>query len=399
MKRLELDILFWASRAALIFLLPPFISDINLYQEYARQVIEGGRWPYLHFHFEYPPLAFPFVLIPGLALKLVGLASTEAFRAVFGLLLLPLDFLVFRRLRSSPPFSGAGFTYVLLTAAMGLLIFDRYDLAVGFMLALPFLGKGEIVSDRRFGIAFGLGGALKLVPLTLAPVTLFGWSGWGKRETWLRFLKYSLLVALPILLSCALAYWLGNGKISFLSHHTGRGVQVESLVGSAVIAAEAFFGMARAGIVTNFGGQHLGAGEVPVLVSRILFYGSLLLSYLGLFWQRRRYGAIAACWIVISGFVTFGYVLSPQFLLWLIPLGLLAAAEVGTGRRRVAWLALLTVAVALTGVHFRFYWSYINMSHLSVAAVLARNLALVALWGASWAWMRRPEFVKTNEIK
>lgn len=399
MRRLELDILFWASRAALIFLLPPFISDINLYQEYAKQVIEGGRWPYLHFHFEYPPLAFPFIMIPGFALKLLGLAGTEAFRAVFGLLLLPLDYLVFRGLRSRQPFAGAGFTYVLLTAAMGLLIFDRYDLAVGFVLALPFLGKRDVVSDLRFGLAYGLGGALKLVPLTVAPVPLLGWSGWGRRETWLRFLKYSLWVALPITLSCALAYWLGSGKISFLSHHTGRGVQVESVVGSLVIAAEAFFGLARAGIATNFGGQHLGAGEGPVLVSRILFYGSLLLSYLGLWFQRRRYGALAGTWLVISGFVTFGYVLSPQFLLWLIPLGLLAAGEVGAGRRRVAWLALLTAAVALTGVHFRFYWSYVNMNNLSVAAVLARNLALVALWVASWAWMRRPEDFKSNEIK
>lgn len=386
MRRLELELLFWASRAALIFLLPPFISDVGLYWDYAKNVLEDGHWPYRHFHFEYPPLAFPLLLLPGLATKLLGFVSTEAYRMAFGLLLLPFDYYLFRSFKLRPPFPGAGFAYVLLVCAMGLLAYDRFDLTVGFVLAFPFLAPS--VSDRRFAASFGLGGALKLVPLSLAPLPLLQWEGWGRGTTWLRFAKYSALVALPVFLSCGLAWYLSGGKISFLEHHTGRGVQVESLVGSLVMAAQAFLGLLDAGVKTNFGGQHLGESAGAVGASRVLFYGSLLFTYAFLWWERKRYGTLASCWLVISGFVTFGYVLSPQFLLWLIPLGLLAAGEVPAGWKRGIWVGLFALAVALTGVHFRFYWSYVNLNHLSVAAVVGRNLALAALWGLSWAWLR-----------
>lgn len=386
MRRLELELLFWASRAALIFILPPFISDVGLYEEYAKKVLIEGHWPYKHFHFEYPPLAFPLLLVPGVVTRLLGLVGTEYFRMAFGLLLLPFDYYLFRSFKLRPPFPGAGFAYVLLVCAMGLLAYDRFDLTVGFVLAFPFLA--QLPSDRRFGISFGLGGALKLVPLSLAPLPLLRWEGWGRGATWLRFLKYSLWVVVPVFLSCALAWLLSGGKVAFLAHHTGRGVQIESFVGSLVMAAQAFFALLDAGVRTNFGGQHLGESAGAVGASRVLFYGSLVFTYAFLWWERRRYGTLASAWLVISGFVTFGYVLSPQFLLWLIPLGLLAAGEVPAGWRRGVWISLFGAAVALTGVHFRYYWSYVNLNHLSVAAVVGRNLALAALWALSWKWLK-----------
>lgn len=388
MRRLELEILFWASRAALIFLLSPHISDIGLYHDYGRNLIEGGRWPYLDFPFEYPPLAYPFALLPAAAVKLLGLSGGEAFRVFFGFMLLPFDYWLFRSFAKVPPFRGAAFAYVLLTLAMGLLAYDRFDLAVGFLLAFPFLKK-QPPSDRRLGVSLGLGGALKLVPLSLAPVPLLFWREWGSGATWRRFAVFFLLVAGPVAACCALAFYLGNGHISFLSHHTGRGVQVESLVGSIVIALQTFFGAAQAGIKTNFGGQHLGESAGAVGASRALFYGSLLFSYFFLWWERRRHDALTGSWLVISGFVTFGYVLSPQFLLWLIPLGLLAAGRVPAGWKRGIWLGVFGLVVALTGVHFRWYWDYINMHYLSVAGLLGRNLLLAGLWGLSWFWLRR----------
>lgn len=87
-------------------------------------------------------------------------------------------------------------------------------------------------------------------------------------------------------------------------------------------------------------------------------------------------------------FVAFGYVLSPQFLLWLVPIGLCAAARVPPGPRRRFWLTLFGAATCLTGVHFRFYWDYANVHGGAVAVVLARNFLLVALWALSWRWMR-----------
>jgi hypothetical protein len=76
-------------------------------------------------------------------------------------------------------------------------------------------------------------------------------------------------------------------------------------------------------------------------------------------------------------------VLSPQFLLWLIPL-----VPLVRGRRGVAASALLTTALVLTQVWFpRSYFDYVG-SFDDAGVVLARNLTLIALLGVL-AWPDR----------
>jgi hypothetical protein len=388
-RRRELDILYVATRAAVLFLLPLYISDTGLYQEYARRLLEGHQLPYAHWDFEYPPLAYPLMLVPGWLADTLGLRATESYRLLFGFLLLPFDFLLYRAFLRRPPFGGAAFAYVLLTTAMGLLLFDRFDIAVGFLAAWPFLA-GDEAPDLRFSLSWGLGGALKLVPLLLAPARLLDWAGpWRERAP--RLFRFVAVVALPTAVSVALAALLAHGKVSFLSRNADRGVQIESLLGSGVMFVQAFTNLVKVSVDWNFGAQHLGPLKGLVPASRALFYGMLAATYFQLWAEKRSRGSLAAAWLLLSGFVTFGYVLSPQFLLWLIPLGLCAAARVPEGARRSAWVAVFAAAVALTGVHFRFYWDYVNLHPWSVAMVLTRNLLLLALWGLSWAWMSAPE--------
>jgi hypothetical protein len=67
-------------------------------------------------------------------------------------------------------------------------------------------------------------------------------------------------------------------------------------------------------------------------------------------------------------------VLSPQFLLWLIPL-----VPLVRGRRGLAATGILAAALVLTQVWFPGrYWSYADRFHLS-GVVLARDLVLVLL--------------------
>lgn len=233
----------------------------------------------------------------------------------------------------------------------------------------------------------GLGGALKLVPLFLVPTQFLG----GEKVRPARLLLFGLVAAFPVGLSCLVIFFLTGGEVSFLAHHAQRGVQIESLLASVVYFAQTYFSVFQIPINTNFGAQHMG--EVPGLVplSRGLLWGSVLFTYLLLWWNRRRWDALSGSWMVISGFVTFGYVLSPQFLLWLAPLGVCAAERVDP-RRRLAWLGLLLAVMALTGAHFRYYWDYVNLFRLATAMVLLRNLLLVALWCLSWRWMGRRAF-------
>ena len=75
--------------------------------------------------------------------------------------------------------------------------------------------------------------------------------------------------------------------------------------------------------------------------------------------------------------------LSPQYLIWLVPL-----VPLVRGRRGVAALVALTAALVLTQVWFPFrYWAYVGKFHLA-GVVLARDLVLVALV-AVLAWPAR----------
>lgn len=381
LPRRELDVFYVATRAALLFLVPLFISDLPLYLQYARNLIPGGRFPYAHFDFEYPPLAYPLMAIPAWLHDLLGLRDDQSYRTLFGLTLLPFDFLLFRGFLRKPPFAGAALAYLLLTGAMGLLLFDRFDLAVGFLIAWPFLGAA---TDARFAWSWGLGGALKLVPLLLAPARLLDDGAFSRP----RLVRFGAVVGAPLAVACAGAFLAAHGKISFLSHHAGRGVQIESLLGSLVMAARAFFGFRGGEVEWNFGAQHLAPVPGMVAASRALFGGSLAFTYAGLWAFPRRRDSLVGAWLLILAFVAFGYVLSPQFLLWLIPLALCAAGRVPAGWRRGLWLGLFGLAVAATGLHFRHYWDYVNLAPASVLLVLVRNGCLVLSWCLSWAWMQ-----------
>ena len=87
---------------------------------------------------------------------------------------------------------------------------------------------------------------------------------------------------------------------------------------------------------------------------------------------RSRASAAAVC-----AFVAFGKVLSPQFLIWLIPL-----VPLVRGRRGVAASALLAVALVLTQLWFPFrYWELVlHFGTLESWLVLVRDLVLVALF-------------------
>jgi hypothetical protein len=90
--------------------------------------------------------------------------------------------------------------------------------------------------------------------------------------------------------------------------------------------------------------------------------------------------------LALCAFVALGKVLSPQFLIWLIPL-----VPLVRGRRGLAAGGVLGLALVLTQLWFPFhYWSLaLHFRALPSYLVLARDLMLVALL-AVLVWPDRP---------
>jgi hypothetical protein len=169
-----------------------------------------------------------------------------------------------------------------------------------------------------------------------------------------------------------------HGLWSSLSGQASRPLQIESL-GAAIATT---FGHPR--VVTTHGSQNLvGHGGVAsaFAVLQVATLGALWIAFArGPSTRERFLRYAAAC---VCAFIVFGRVLSPQFLLWLIPL-----VPLVRGRRGLTATVLLTAALVLTQVWFpRRYFDYVDSFHLAWV-VLLRDLVLVALLGVL-AWPPR----------
>jgi hypothetical protein len=112
-------------------------------------------------------------------------------------------------------------------------------------------------------------------------------------------------------------------------------------------------------------------------VSTVLQLGALAAIWI---WHARgpatRDRLLVASAAAVCAFVAFGKVLSPQFLIWLIPL-----VPLVRGRRGLEASALLGVALVLTQLWFPFrYWELaLDFDTAASWLVLARDLVLVGL--------------------
>jgi hypothetical protein len=91
--------------------------------------------------------------------------------------------------------------------------------------------------------------------------------------------------------------------------------------------------------------------------------------------QRSREELVRFACAAVVAFIALGKVLSPQFLIWLIPLVPLV--------RRWTAAVLFIASLVLTQVWFpQHYFDYVAFDETMSWVVLARDLALVALLGA-----------------
>jgi hypothetical protein len=175
-----------------------------------------------------------------------------------------------------------------------------------------------------------------------------------------------------------------RGLLYVLTFHGRRPLQIESLLASGHLLAHAA-GFGRLTVTNSYGSQGvLGPGtNVLAMLSPGLLFGGIAFLYV-LAWRRRQH--LRDCptdlplvlLAMVLVLVCASKVLSPQFLVWTLPLVALVMA--GGGRRRIAvGLGLLAVTL-LTQVGFpRYYWDLVALHRGPIVLLVVRNLALLAL--------------------
>ena len=183
----------------------------------------------------------------------------------------------------------------------------------------------------------------------------------------------ALLVALLVPAAVALAMSPG-GAVDAVSYHLERPVQIESLPASGLLLLDEL-GLGAADGTKSHRSDGLEHPAADALTFACL---ALMLGLIAALAARTRGGGrelVLGSLAAVAAFAALGKVLSPQYMLWLVPLGALA----------LAWrLHLLAGAVAaaavLTQLEFPArYFDLVDREPFPVAVIAVRNLVLLAI--------------------
>jgi Glycosyltransferase family 87 len=325
-----------------------------------------GQVPYRDFPVEYPPAALPVFLLPAL--------GDRDYRSGFEGLMAGLGVaLVLLVVASGAPKSALFVAVAPLL--LGSVVLTRFDLwpAMLTAAALALLLAGRF----RFALGvLGLAAAAKIYPAVLAPVVLAHvWRTRGRREALLCggvFVGVIAAIVLPFAVISPGGVW------DSVWVQAGRPLQIESLGAGVLLAAHQLFGLDLT-MESSHGSQNLagGAADTLAVLSTVLQIAAVVAVWV---WYARGPAdpgrLLRACAAALCAFIAFGKVLSPQFLIWLIPL-----VPLVRGRRGLLASGVLAAALVLTQLWFPYrYWELaLEFDAAASWLVLVRDLALVGL--------------------
>ena len=336
---------------------------------------------------EYPLPAVPVVAVPWLAARVLGVDYGPMLMTAAVLTDLTFAVLLARLGRSRLAVWG----WVVAIPLLGTTSFARFDLLPGILCGVAVL---LMVGHPRVAAACAaVATAVKLWPVLVLPGLLA--VARPRRGATVVVLAVGGALALG---SVAAAGWAR--LFSPLSFQAERGLQIESV--AATPAMLAWWLVPERWQVAYVQASHAyeidGAGVgllVTVSTLATLVYVVLLAAACWWLWRfRDRVGPGLAVWFMlaaVTGFTVVGKVLSPQYLIWLLPIAL-AGLAVADSRVLRSWVAGLLVAAGLT--HAVFPVGYIEITTrtdqvwLPVLLLAVRNVVMVWLLGvaASSVW-------------
>jgi hypothetical protein len=235
----------------------------------------------------------------------------------------------------------------------------RFDLVPAlFVLAAVFArDRGR---SATWSALLSIGVVVKAFPLFLYPALLRG----ERRRR-----RVVVAGAIPMLLCAGAVIVMGDEFGSAITYHTQRALQVESL-GAAPFEIAHVLGASGVTSTVGHGGFEISASGATAVRWVSVGVGAALYLWLVIAgWRSRATNLELACGL-LAVLVVFAPVLSPQFLLWILPV---SACAYGLGRENVVLLA----ALVLTQIELQHYDGVDGLQANFVWPLAARNLMLL----------------------
>ncbi len=339
------------------------------------QAIKGGDLPYRDQRIEYPPLSVPVLIAPVYVDD-----STQGFVDGFMWEMLTFDLGIVVLIALALPgdtkrvLSAIGIYTVGVVTLSGVVLdrslidygplaLQRFDLVPTFFVLAAVLARDRGRS-ATWSALLSVGVAIKAFPIFLYPALLR-----GERN----LQRVIVAGAIPLLLSAAAVILTGDEFGSAVGYHTERTLQVESLGASAFEVAHV---LGASGISTGVGhgGFEISASGATAARWILVVIGAA--GYLWLVWAgwRSKASNLQLVTALLAVLVVFAPVLSPQFLLWLLPV---SACAYGLGRENL----VLLVAILFTQIGLQNYDGVDALTGSFVWPVAARNVYLLLYLG------------------
>lgn len=375
------------SRVLLYVWFSASVSDVFVYFRYAVAGVDHDLRPYREItQLEYPPVAYWTMCLPRLLtsdrLSTRNVSKEEfdqqlgRYHQMFRGLMLICDiasFVLFvavlRRCRPER-LAWAAWGFVISTSLLGYVLLERLDMGVTLaILAWMYCAVRSDDDERRawawsmLGYAsLGIGISYKLIPLLIVPFSLWT-DALRLRKTRDRRLLYGPIVLIMTAIGPFAYYYatVGDDLGRMFRYHSVRGVEIESIAATAMMVGES-----REALRPYFdnGSWNLGGTWERPLVQISTYVLMVGLGVLGLralgaprldggFKGRNAYRL--AC-VAIPVALVATKVFSVQYLLWGLPLLILAAAEFRDERLFRGIVVACIVMAALTTFIFPFYF-------------------------------------------
>jgi hypothetical protein len=356
----------------------PF-SGTGLYYQYGSALV-AGQVPYRDVFVEYPPVALVFFALP----RVIG-ASFRWYYVWYQVEVVAADLVVLvalyaARERDEAPWRVLA-PYTALLLAVGPITLHQYDI---FPAALT-LGAVICHARRRDTAAWVLlavATMTKVYPVLLAPVFLMLDDrpvGPRVRRAVVVFTATVLAVLSPLL---AIA---PSSLLRMVAFHSERGIHLDSMYSTIAFAARSL-GLTIVGIVLTYRSWNI-TGPAADLLARAatpVLTAALIASYAFIYRHMKRVGgaavrdirltATSSALVLLTGLVT-SKVLSPQYLIWLLPLLPLVVRP----RRWLVWSVFAVVGPLTYYIYPLHYTELLERDARTIAALAGRNLLLLTL--------------------
>ncbi len=227
------------------------VDDVVNFYNYS-ELIKSGLVPYKDFNFEYPPFALVFFLIPSIFTSDLGTYVILFGAEMIFFVLLTLYFMM----KLAEKININRYFVAIIYLFFIMIYFDqmikKFDMAAAALTFMSFY----FFCEKRYNLSYGLmtlAAITKLYPVVLIPI-LFMMNLLGKEKNKVPIVLKGSLVCVAICGLVMVPFLMMSVSFSelfsFLTFHSDRGFQVESIMG-VIVQCLGYFGLTSVQIVPS----------------------------------------------------------------------------------------------------------------------------------------------------